>query len=194
MEFKDYEKYRWFFTSTEKIVIGGKNAEQNEQLLIKLKNQKKEKIMMHTTEPGSPFSVIFADPKSVKEQDIKECAIFTACFSKAWRANKKNTTVDVFKLSQLYKTPAMKLGSWGVKEKIRKISVSLELALTKQNNKLRAVPLSAVKSKKDILIYLFPGKIDKNLILPKIQMMVEESLNQEEILSALPPGGIRIKK
>ena len=194
MESKEYEKYRWFITSTEKLVIGGKNAEQNEQLLIKLKNQKEEKIMMHTTEPGSPFSVIFADPKSVKEQDIKECAVFTACFSRAWRVNKKNTTVDVFKLSQLYKIPTMKVGSWGVKEKIRKISVSLELALTKQNNKLRAVPPLSVESKKDVFIYLVPGKTDKNLILPKIQMMIKNSLNQEELISALPSGGIRIKK
>ena len=194
MEFKDYQKYRWFVTSKGNLVVGGKNAEQNEILIRKLKESSEDLIMMHTTEPGSPFSAILAGPKSVKEPDIQECAAFTASFSKAWKEKKRRVSVDMFNLSQLYKLKGMKIGTWGVKGEIRKISTSLELVLTKQNNKLRAVPLTTVKSKKEILSKIIPGNIDKSLILSKIQMMTEEPLNQDELISALPSGGIKIKK
>ena len=30
---KDYKKYRWFFTSSDNLVIGGKSAEQNEEIM-----------------------------------------------------------------------------------------------------------------------------------------------------------------
>ncbi len=194
MEFKDYKKYRWFYTSSKILVIGGKNAEQNELLIKTLKEAKKEIIMMHTTEPGSPFSAILAEVKSVKEQDIKECAIFTASFSKAWKAGKKNATVDMFKLSQLNKSKLMKQGTWGVKGEIRRISALLELVLAKQEGKLRAVPPLSVKSEKEVLLKIVPGKSDKNLMLPKLQIALEESFSQDDLLSALPAGGIKIKK
>src|SRR3989344_4927218 len=101
MEFKDYLKYRWFYTSSGKLVVGGKNAEQNEQLIRKLKEQKNDLLALHTTEPGSPFSFILAEVNKISEEDIKEGAIFTACFSQAWKAKKKSASVDIFKLSNL---------------------------------------------------------------------------------------------
>ena len=195
MEFKDYQKYRWFYTSSGKLVVGGKNSEQNETLIRKMKEMKMDFLAMHTTSPGSPFSIILADSKLVKESDREECAIFTASFSKAWKEEKKKTSVDIFNLSQLYKLKHMKQGTWGVKGEITRISAHVELVLTKQNNKLRAVPPITVKSDKDILLKIIPGgKLDKNLIFPKIQIAIEESFSKEDFLSAMPAGGIKIKK
>mgnify|MGYP001560219158 FL=1 len=193
MEFKEYQKYRWFYLSSGKLVAGGKNAEQNEYLIRKLKESKKDRIMMHTTEPGSPFSVIFADPKVLKESDIKECAIFTASFSQAWKTGKKRASVDIFNLSQLQKLKTMKIGTWGVKGEIKRVSVPIELVLTKQHDKLRAVPPMTVRSKKDILLKIVPGKADKHLMLPKLQIVLAESFSKDDLLSALPAGGIKIK-
>ncbi|MEK6844248.1 MAG: NFACT RNA binding domain-containing protein [Nanoarchaeota archaeon] len=194
MEFKDYQKYRWFYTSSEKLVIGGKNAEQNEMLLKTLKAEKKDKIIMHTATPGSPFSAILADVKSVKKEDINECSIFTACFSRAWRDRKIKAEVDIFKLSKLYKLNTMKVGTWGVKGKIKRISVPLALVLIKQKSKLRAVPESAAKSKKDILLRVLPGNMDKKEILNELKEDIKSKYTEEEILSAFPSGAISIKK
>jgi len=194
MEFKDYEKYRWFFTSSGKLVVGGKNALQNEQLLRIVRAQRKERLAMHTTEPGSPFSIILADMDKLTKNDIEECAIFTASFSKAWKEEKKKALVDIFKLSQLYKLSIMKPGTWGVRNKIERMSVPLELVLTKQENVLRAVPEKSVKLKKDILLKISPGKIDKTLMLPKFQLSLKIPFSQEELIVALPAGGVRINK
>jgi len=194
MQFKDYQKYRWFITSTKKLVIGGKNAEQNEELLKTLSSKKQDYIIMHTAAPGSPFSVVLSSIPKVTESDIKESAIFTASFSRAWREEKKKVDIDIFKLSQLYKTDKMKTGTWGVKKIDKRISTPLELVLTKQKDKLKAVPEISVSSKKQIFIKIIPGKTDKTAILNKIQNYLPKNIKQDEILSALPPGGIKIKK
>ena len=194
MNFEEAQKYRWFYTSSGKLVVGGKNAIQNEQLLRIFKAAKKDFLAMHTSEPGSPFSVIYSEIKKISKKDIQECAIFTASFSRAWKEKKKITEVDIFNLYQLIKSKLMKIGTWGVKGKIKKISVPLELVLIKQKSKLRAVPESVAKSKKQILLKIVPGEIDKQQILPKLQITLNQEFNQDELLSALPAGGTRIIK
>lgn len=191
---EDYKKYRWFQTSSGKIVVGGKSSIQNDELLIWLKKSREERIVMHTTSPGSPFSVILADPSQISEKEIQEVAIFTGCFSRKWREQSKKAEVDVFRLSGLYKLKSMKSGTWGVKGDVKRITVDLELVLTVQNDTLRAVPEISVKNKKDILLKIKPGKIDKKEMLPKFHVILDEHFSQEEMLSALPPGGVSIVK
>lgn len=193
MEFKDYRKYRWFYTASGKLVIGGKSAEQNESLLRKLKSEKNERIIMHSVEPGSPFSVFLAAPDSINSSDLQECAIFTASFSRAWRQEKKKISIDIFNLSSIYKSGAMKTGTWGVKNIIKRIPAILSLVLTKQKDKLRAVPEISLKSKSPLL-KISPGKTDKVLLAPKIQSLLNNKFSKEEILAALPSGGIKINK
>ncbi len=194
MEFKDYQKYKWFVTSSGKLVIGGKSAEQNEALLNKLKSSNKDYIIMHTHEPGSPFSAILAPIIKTSKSDIEQAAIFTASFSRAWKQGKSKANVDIFNLSQLYKSQSMKLGTWGVKDKINRIAVPLSLVLTIQKTHLRAVPEKAAKSKKAILLKIIPGKTDKIKMLPKLLELLNNKFSKEEILSALPAGGIEIIK
>ena len=193
MEFKDYEKYKWFVTSSGKLVVGGKSAEQNESLLKKLKSQKEDFMIMHTAEPGSPFSAILSSPKSITQSDMQECAIFTASFSRAWRQEKKKINVDVFQLSNLFKSNSMKTGTWGVKKLTKRISAPLSLVLTTQKGKLRAVPKSTLKSSIPLLI-ISPGKTDKIILAPKIQDLLNNKFTKDEILSALPAGGSKIQK
>ena len=191
MEFKDYTKYKWFLTSSGNLVVGGKSADQNESLLLKLKKQKEDLTLMHTSDPGSPFSVILSESPS--SSDIQECAIFTASFSKAWKQKKEKVQVDTFKLSQLYKLKSMKTGTWGVKPPVKRLSVSLALVLTKQKDKLRAVPERSIKSKKDILLKIVPGDTDKTLLVPQLKSLLPQ-FNEEDFLSVLPSGGIKIIK
>jgi hypothetical protein len=188
---ENYEKYRWFLTSSKKLVIGGKSAEQNDELLKKLKSEGEDYIVMHTSSPGSPFSVVLAEKNKINSEDLEQTAIFTACFSKAWKQKKKTVIVDIFSLSQLGKTKQMKTGTWGVLGKAQKKTVALELVLTKQNNKLRAVPEKAAKS---FFLKIIPGKIDKTQMLVKLQVEIPESFSEQEFLSALPSGGISIRK
>ena len=187
----NYKKYKWFYTSTGKLAVGGKSSLQNDELLKKLKQIRKNHVVMHTTSPGSPFTVIIEDIEKVTPRDMEETAIFTGCFSRAWKEEKKKTSVDIFELKQLYKTRGMKAGTWGVRGEIKRKNVELQLVLAIQEGKLRAVPEKTV-NKKDILLKIKPGKLDKVDALPKLQVEMSAHVNQEDLLSALPSGGVSI--
>ncbi|MBX4212255.1 NFACT RNA binding domain-containing protein [Candidatus Pacearchaeota archaeon] len=192
MEFKDYQKYRWFYTSHGNLVIGGKSAMQNDELLSRAQSLKKDFIVMHTQDPGSPFSIILAPVAKVSQEEYEECAIFTGCFSRAWRAGNKTASIHIFKLSQLAKDSKMKSGTWGVIGPIKKTTVDLRLILTNQKGVLRAVPDITLKDKKAGLLVLSPGKISKQDMPLKIELELDTPYSQEEVLSALPTGGFRI--
>ena len=187
-----YQKYKWFFTSEGNLVVGGKSAGQNDELLNKLKESKKEYYIMHTKEPGSPFCAIISDINKVSKRALEECAVFTGCFSRAWKQGKKKTEVNIFKLSQLKKSKEMKTGSWRVIGDITKKDVEIELVLTKQKGVLRAVPEKSVSSK-EILARIAPGKIDKKEAVINIALEINGGeVSKNELLAALPAGGVRI--
>ncbi len=184
----DYEKYRWFYTSSGKLVVGGKNAEQNDELLRKIKQLKENYVVMHTSHPGSPFSIIMEKVGNVTKSDIEECAIFTGCFSRAWKENKRKTEVDIFDSSQLMKDKNMKTGTWKVSGKIKRVSVELKLVLARQKGILRAVPENSAKK---YLIKVCPGKNDKKTMANKFAVELD-NVSYEELMMALPAGGVRI--
>jgi len=192
MEF-EYKKYKWFFTKSDKLVVGGKSASQNDDLIKDLKNHSEDRIVMHTSDPGSPFSVIFADIEKVNKSDLEETAIFTASFSRAWRSGKPKASVDIFNLSDMSKPSGTKVGTWIVKEKLSAKPVSLSLVLTKQKNTLRAVPPVTPKTKSSILLKISPGKIPKEKQISSVSKELKDKFSKDEILSALPAGGLKIQ-
>lgn len=185
-----YKKYRWFFTRSGKLVIGGKSAEQNDSLIREIKKFG-DLIVMHTSTPGSPFSAILSPIDKLSKEDLDEAAVFTGCFSRLWKSGKKTAKVDIFKLSEMTKSKSMASGTWGVKNKLSSKSVPLELVLTLQEDVLRAVPPQTVPASKAIL-KICPGKIPKNQAPTKLSLELKKEVSQEEILSALPTGGIKI--
>ena len=105
-------KFREFKTSSGKIVLAGRNAENNEELV---KQAGKEEIVLHTCLPGSCFVNIKADIKEVTKQDIKEAAVFCARYSQDWRDNKKDVFIHIFTGKNIFKNKEMKTGTFGVK-------------------------------------------------------------------------------
>lgn len=190
MENIDHKKYKWFYTLSGKLVVGGKSAEQNDELLRTLQKSREDLIIMHTSSPGSPFSIILASINNITKEDLEECAIFTACFSKSWKDKKKKEKVDIFRLSQVKKAIGMKTGTWAVKGHIEHKEIPLALTLTFQKSILRAVPEKSAKKK---LLKISPGNIDKADIVQDIQKYIPD-VSKEDILSALPAGGIKIQK
>src|SRR3989344_1479987 len=173
---ENFLKYRWFYTKSGKLVVGGKSALQNDELMTLVSKSKMNFLVMHTTMPGSPFTVINVNSEKVSEEDIKECAIFTGCFSKAWKKGLKRAKVDIFSSLDMYKSKDMGTGTWGVKKKIKSVDVELKLVLTNQHNKVRAIPEESSK-KKDILLKIKPGRVDKKEMVIKMQTVLEEQMN-----------------
>ncbi|MBW3004164.1 DUF814 domain-containing protein, partial [Candidatus Woesearchaeota archaeon] len=78
-----YEKFRWFNSSENFLVICGRDATSNE-IVIK-KHTDKDDIVFHTSMPGSPFCVIKTKGKTPTERTLEEAAQQTASYSKAWK-------------------------------------------------------------------------------------------------------------
>ncbi len=187
-----YERFRWFFTYSGKVVIGGKSAEQNENVINK--HLEREDVVMHTALPSSPFVVIKSEGKEISERDIEEAAIFCACFSQQWKKRRMKVEVHIFSPEQITKGRGSKTGTFSVLGNIEKIQAELRLALAIQNEKLRAVPISSTRDK---LVIIEPGMIKKEKAAEEIGKMLKEKrldIKREEIIQALPAGGFVIKR
>ncbi len=183
-----YTKYRWFFTSSGKLVIGGKSAEQNETLVREIIKSGIDYIVMHTHNPGSPFTFIVDE--GIDEKDLEEQAIFTACFSQEWKKGKKSAVIDIFDSKQITKNKGMKRGTFGVLGKVNRRIVGLRLGLEIQEEVLRAIP-----KPKEALLWIIPGTLEKDKASKEIQGILKDkkvNLLMDEIDRALPAGGINI--
>ena len=188
----NYKKYKWFYTASGKLVVGGKSAELNDLLLKEIKKTGKECYVMHTADPGSPFCAIMAPVKEATLKDLEECAIFTGCFSRAWKQQKRKTEIHIFKSSQLSKIKSMKPGTWSVNGDVNKMGVELKLALAKQEGVYRAVPLKTV-AKLERVVIICPGETDKTIMAESIiKKLKDKHVKKEEIIAALPAGGVEI--
>ena len=187
---KDYQNYRWFLTSNNVLVIGGKSDEQNE---LVIKNfLKPEYTVMHTSAPGSPFMIVQSDKPT--KQDLDETATFTGCFSKQWKEGKKKIDIDVFKGEQIYKVKQMKVGTFGVRGDKETKKVKPELVLVIQRGKIRAVPTTKKEQKLGTIKY---GKGSKEDVAEKIAKKVRDKfhfpISKEEIMQAIPSDKLDFK-
>ena len=83
-----FEKFNWFITSENYLIISGKDAQQN-QMLVK-KYMEKGDIYMHADIYGAA-TVIVKNPskKPIPTSSLEEGAVFTICRSKAWESKVK---------------------------------------------------------------------------------------------------------
>ena len=143
-----FEKFRWFKTSEDFLVVGGRDATTNE-IIIK-KHADKEDVVFHTEMSGSPFVVLKTGSKKPSEISLMESAQFTACYSKAWKAGR--TIMDVFYVNpdQVTKeTPSgeyITKGSFMIYGKKNFITSELKLFVGRTDDgKIMAGPENAVR-------------------------------------------------
>ena len=101
---KWFEKFRWFITTNGFLVIAGRDANTNEDVIKR--HADKEDIVLHTDMAGSPFAVIKKDScdKEISQQDISECADFVLSYSRAWKKGLGNSDIFYVKPEQVTKT------------------------------------------------------------------------------------------
>lgn len=181
--------YRQFLTSSNILVIAGKNAEQNERIV---KQAKKEELVLHTLSKGSPFCVIKEKEERIDEKSIKEAAIFCAGFSKAFKKGKKIIEVHVFSKKDIYKTRGMPKGAYGVKKVKKRIRVKPILALGFKNGKIQCSPPSSLDLP---LIKIVYGRLEKEKAAKKITELLNKKnikISIEKVMQLVPAGKLKI--
>lgn len=190
-----YEKYKWFISSEGLLVVGGKDANSNEDIIKK--HMEPEDLVLHTLAPGSPFTLIKNSKKATKITK-KEAAEFTATNSKAWSLGISSLEAFVVKPNQVSKTAMsgeyVSKGSFMVtgKREIYKVSPNIGIGINKENYIMHA-PISAIKNNCESYVLLKQGHIKKEE-MTKILMKLFQTSKNEVFLSQLPQGKFLIDK
>ncbi len=132
---KWYEKYRWFISTDDFIIIGGRDASSNETIVNKHMNN--NDLFFHADVRGAAVCLIKNDNKlEIPQSTIQQAAIFASCYSSAWKKGWGNTKIFYVEPNQVSKTPQsgeyLKKGSFvitGTKNYIPKPRLNLAIGI-----------------------------------------------------------------
>lgn len=193
---KWYEKLRWFISSDNILVIGGRDANSNESIVKKYLEP--NDIYLHADIHGATSTAIKLNGNELNDNILKESGEFAASFSSAWSMG--FTSQDVFWVhpDQVSKTPEsgefLAKGSFvirGHRNYIRGARVKLAIGIVDYEGKrIMAGPIEALEAHSENYVVLKPGFTKKEAIAKKIINKINEDdlLTLDDIIRVLPSG------
>lgn len=188
-----FEKYRWFLSSNNVLVIGGKDAKSNERIVKKYLKEKDR--YAHADIHGAPSVVV----KGTDETTLREACVFSLIFSKAWNAKIGSGDAYWVLPEQVSKTPGtgefVPKGGFiirGKKNYFRGIKIRAAVGETEIENtkKLMCGPVSALKKHSKRYLVFEPGETKKTDFARQLSKTFDSSA--DEIMRILPPGDVKI--
>ncbi|MBR9681142.1 MAG: DUF814 domain-containing protein [Candidatus Altiarchaeota archaeon] len=180
-----YEKFRWFYSSTGKLILGGRDATSNEVLLKKYTDA--TELCFHADISGAPFFVIKGDADEVS---IKETAQAAGIFSKAWGRGLGIVSVYYAPRTQFTKqAPSGEYvgkGAFMVYGKKSWEKVELKSAIGVKDGRVAGGPLSAIKTWATKLLVIEPGDKKPGEIVKRSSKIL--GVHTDEIQRAIPAG------
>lgn len=197
-----FDRFRWFYTSDQVLVIGGRDAGQNEELIRKYLEG--GDTFVHADVHGASVVVVKG-----KTEAMDEAAQFAATYSGAWRAGFASADVYAARPDQVSKTAEsgeyLSRGSFVVRgERQWFHDVPLEVTIGLQKTPLTRIiggPSSSITKVCDLYVTLRPGTFEPNDIAKKVvrtlrdrlpaddQKALKFALNTEAVAGFVPPGG-----
>jgi len=201
-----FQQFHWFFSSDALLVIAGRNAKSNEQLVKK--HLGREDFFLHADIAGGAATVIKSNGRKVPETTFKEAAQFAAVFSKAWKNALPAIDVYAVKAEQVSKSApsgtALASGAfmiYGKRRYFRKTSLLFAVGLNKEDEgQLISGPPSAIKKNASCLVELVQGKETAGNAAKRILSLLQScskkplSIPLDEIIQMIPGSGIEVKK
>ncbi len=194
-----FEKYHWFITTEGNIVVGGRDAKSNDQVVKK--HLKDKDRYAHADISGAASIVIKYNPdeENISETSLKEACQFAVIYSKAWSSKVGAGIAYWVKPDQVSKTPQsgefLAKGAFVIRGRRNHVgNIKLQLAVGeidyKGHYKLMSGPLEAIKTHSTKYILLVPGDIKKNVMANELAKLFNVAV--DDILSILPSGEFTI--
>lgn len=98
-----FENYHWLITSEGFLVIGGRDASQNESLVRK--HLEENDVFLHADIHGAPATILKTRGRTPGKKSIEEASVLAACYSKAWKLGFGSIDVFWVKGEQVSKSP-----------------------------------------------------------------------------------------
>jgi predicted ribosome quality control (RQC) complex YloA/Tae2 family protein len=204
-----YERFRWFMSSDGFLVVAGRDADTNEEIVKKY--MEKRDIVFHTQDPGAPITVIKTMGNEVPETTLQETAQFVVSYSSVWKSGQFSGDCYWIKPEQVSKTPEtgeyLKKGSFvirGERNYFRDVQVAAAIGLELEGStRVIGGPTSSVRKHGQHVVEVVPGKYNQNDVAKKIYKLYVEKLKEpnfvkqiaspDKIAMMLPPGESDIK-
>jgi predicted ribosome quality control (RQC) complex YloA/Tae2 family protein len=203
-----YEKFRWFRTSNGMLILGGRDASSNQQLIRKYLEE--PDLFFHADFAGAPVVVAKTGGREVTDQEFLEIATFAVSYSRAWKAGW--SAADTYWVKQDQVSLSAPSGEFlpkgsvmvrGDRNYIRNASVRVAVGLIVEDGfpTIIAGPESAVKHHSKIFVVLIPGRTKVSDAAKRIRKQfanqVPENLQEQihalsidQIIAMLPPGPV----
>jgi predicted ribosome quality control (RQC) complex YloA/Tae2 family protein len=193
MEKKEwYEKFHWFYTSNDMLVIGGRDAHQNE--MLNSKHFEDNDLFFHADIFGAPV-VILKNGLNIDKPIREEVAQFAASYSRAWGEGLNSVDVYAMRRNQVSKSSSkgsLGTGSFllsGERDWYR--STTLGLVMLVKEEKLQTIPIITF-SKLELgsikYVRIKQGNFKKSDAAKKIAERLDYR-DLDNIMRQLPPAG-----
>ncbi|WP_076430323.1 ribosome rescue protein RqcH [Haladaptatus litoreus] len=210
-----YERFRWFRTSDGFLVIGGRNADQNEELVKKYMD--KTDLFFHSQAHGGPITILkTSDPSEpskdidVPDQSKEEAAQFAVSYSSVWKDGRFSGDAYVVSPEQVSKTPEsgeyLEKGAFAIRGDrtyFNDTPVGIAVGITVEpHTRVIGGPPSAIESQAETHIEVEPGQYAQNDAAKRLYRefrerfkdtsFVRKVASPDLIQEFLPAGGSRM--
>ncbi len=186
-----YGEYRHCATKNGFIVVAGKDAKQNDQLVAR--HMKEGDLFFHADVIGAPATLLKGTGRPPQKEDLLQAAQFAASYSRAWKQNWH--AVDV------YAVPPAQVNKYSQGEFVGKgafiitgerqwfRNTLLKLYLAKEGDQIAVIP-EAHSAKPADSILIAPGSVLKE---QAAKQLARKFHVREEALLTVLPGDVEIK-
>ena len=208
-----YEQFRWFETSDGFLVIGGRNADENEAIVKKYLSR--GDLFFHTQAHGGPATVLKATGPSeaysgdieIPDRSKEEAAQFAVSYSSIWKEGKFAADAYMVDHDQVSKTPEsgeyLEKGGFAIRGDrtyFEDTPVGVAVGITcEPETRVIGGPPEPIRSQAETSIEVEPGKYAQNDAAKRLyrefkrrfadKSFVRKVASPDLIQEFLPPGG-----
>ena len=207
-----YEQFRWFHTSDEFLVIGGRDATQNEQLVKKYLDP--GDLFVHAQAHGGPVTILKAtgpsesydDDVTIPDRSKREAAQFAVSYSSVWKDAKYAGDAYLVDHDQVSKTPEsgeyLEKGGFAIRGDrtyFDDVPVDVAVGITcEPDTRVIGGPRPPIEDRAETIVAVEPGRYAQGDVAKRIyrtfrsrftdESFVRKVASPDLIQEFLPPG------
>jgi len=183
-----YEKFRWFRSSEDFLVLVGRDASTNE-LLVK-KYTEPHDVVLHSEAHGAPFVVVKSMGKTVGEQTLAEASQAAVSYSGSWARGHGSADAFWVKPSQVSKSAPsgeyLAKGMFmirGTKNIFRGVPLKLAVGIVRAEDQIQVLggSTASIRSRTPYYVEIVPGKTPSGKLAKEIVLKLMKKVPSEWI-------------